>query len=234
MTPITLSDFELLAKERMTTIGYEYVAGGAGDEITRRENRSGVRSPAASTHACSSTSRALDTRLTLAGESFDFPILLAPTAYHRLVHPEGEIASVRGAAAAGATLVASSFATTSIEDMAKAASRPLWFQLYVNTDRGFTRDLVQRAEAAGCSALVVTVDTPVTGLRHRETRAGFVLAAGRRAGQSEESRRGLGGAIVSSPPRARSTARCSIPRSRGRTSSGCAASRACRCRSRAC
>jgi 4-hydroxymandelate oxidase len=71
--------------------------------------------------------------------------------------------------------VASSFATTSIEDMAAAATGPLWFQLYVNKDRGFTRALVQRALASGCRALCVTVDTPVVGTRNRETRAGFAL-----------------------------------------------------------
>src|SRR6266576_635172 len=68
--------------------------------------------------------------------------------------------------------------TTSIEDMTKAAGSPIWFQLYVNKDRGFTRDLVQRAQSAGCRALCVTVDSPVTGLRHRETRSGFALPPG--------------------------------------------------------
>src|SRR5437773_1556292 len=83
-------------------------------------------------------------------------ILLAPTAYHRLIHPEGERATARGAGAAGATLVVSSFATTAVEDIAAAATQPLWFQLYVQRDRGFTRELVGRAEAAGCRALCVT------------------------------------------------------------------------------
>ena len=153
------------------------MSAGAGDEITLRENQSAFDRLRLHPRVLMDVS-ALDTRLTLFGQALEFPILLAPAAYHRLVHAEGEIATVRGAGAAGATLVASSFATTSIEDMAKAARSPLWFQLYVNKDRGFTRDLVQRAESAGCRALCVTVDSPLTGMRHRERRAGFALPPG--------------------------------------------------------
>jgi 4-hydroxymandelate oxidase len=104
-----------------------------------------------------------------------FPILLAPTAYHRLVHPEGELATVKGADAAGATLIASMLATTTVEDMAKVSTRPLWFQTYILKDRGFTRDLAQRAEGAGCKAICVTVDSPVVGVRNRDQRARFSL-----------------------------------------------------------
>jgi 4-hydroxymandelate oxidase len=175
----------------MTHMAYEYVAGGAGDEITLRDNQAAFDRLRFHPRVLVDVS-AIDTRLTLFGQPFDFPILLAPTAYHRLVHPEGEIATVRGAAAAGATLVASSFATTSIEDMASAAKGPLWFQLYVNKDRGFTRDLVQRAESAGCRALCVTVDTPTTGLRHRETRSQFALPPG----VERSNLKGLGTAIA--------------------------------------
>jgi 4-hydroxymandelate oxidase len=161
----------------MSHMAYEYVSAGAGDEITLRENQAAFDRLRLHPRVLVDVS-ALDTRVTLLGQALEFPILLAPTAYHRLVHAEGELATVRGAAAAGATLVASSFATTSIEDMAKAAGSPLWFQLYVNKDRGFTRDLVQRAESAGCRALCVTVDSPLTGLRHRERLAGFALPPG--------------------------------------------------------
>lgn len=177
VAPFTLADFEPLAKRRMTHMAYEYVAGGAGDEITLRENQTAFDRLRLHPRVLVDVS-ALDTRVTLFGQALEFPILLAPTAYHRLVHAEGEIATVRGADAAGATLVASSFATTSIEDMAKAARSPLWFQLYVNKDRGFTRDLVQRAESAGCQAMCVTVDSPLTGMRHRERRARFALPPG--------------------------------------------------------
>ena len=113
----------------------------------------------------------LDTRVTLFGQEHAFPILLAPTASHKLMHPEGELATVRGAAAAGVTMVVSSFANTSLEDISAAAKTPLWFQLYAQTDHGFTRELVQRAESAGYRALCLTVDTPIAGARNREARA---------------------------------------------------------------
>jgi 4-hydroxymandelate oxidase len=191
--PLTLSDFEPLAKARMSHIAYEYVAGGAGDEITLRENQAAFDRLRLLHRVLVDVSR-LDTRVTLFNQTLDFPILLAPTAYHRLVHPEGELGTVRGACAAGAPFVVSTYATTSLEDIAKAAQAykpatgapasaasspaPLWFQLYVNKDRGFTRELVQRAESAGYRALCITVDNPVLGLRHRETRSAFKLPDG--------------------------------------------------------
>jgi 4-hydroxymandelate oxidase len=106
------------------------------------------------------------------------PLLLAPVGSQKLIHREGEIATVRGAAALGITTIIGSFATTTVEDVARAANGPLWFQLYVHPDRGFTRQLVTRAEAAGCRALCLTVDTPVLGARNREARTGFRLPRG--------------------------------------------------------
>ena len=100
-----------------------------------------------------------------------YPILLAPTGGQRRIHPEGELAAVRGAAAANATYVISSSASIRVEDIAKAATGPVWFQLYVQKDRGFTRNLVQAAEDSGCRALCVTVDSPTFGARNREDRA---------------------------------------------------------------
>jgi 4-hydroxymandelate oxidase len=88
-----------------------------------------------------------------------------------LTYPEGELATVRGAGATGTAMVLSSFSTVSLEDVAAAAKTPLWFQLYAQTDHGFTRELVQRAEAGGYRALCLTVDTPVTGARNQEARA---------------------------------------------------------------
>ena len=121
---------------------------------------------------------AVDTRVKLLGEELPFPILLAPTALHKLVHPEGEVATARGAGAAGTIMVLSSHASTSVEAVTAAASSPVWFQMYVLRNRGFTRDLVQRAEAAGCRALCVTADYPVTAVRNRQDRSHFVLPPG--------------------------------------------------------
>jgi 4-hydroxymandelate oxidase len=176
-SPVNLFDYEELARKRLPAMAYEYIAGGAGDEVTLRDNRSRFDAIRLKPRVLRDVS-ALDTSSTLFGQRLEYPILLAPTAYHRITHPEGEIATARGAGAAHATMCVSSFATTSVEDVAKAATGPLWFQLYVQPDRGFTKALVQRAEAAGCRALLVTVDTPVIGTRNRETRVAFRLPPG--------------------------------------------------------
>ena len=124
----SLSDFESRARERISHAAYEYVAGGAADDLTLRANREAYDRISLNPNVLVDVSN-LDTRVTLFGQEVPFPILMAPTAYHRMVHPEGEIATARGAAAAGATLVVSSFATATIEDIAAAAQAPPWFQL---------------------------------------------------------------------------------------------------------
>jgi len=174
---VNLFDYEELARKRLPAMAYEYIAGGAGDEVTLRDNRTHFDAIRLKPRVLRDVSK-LDTSSTLFGQRLEYPILLAPTAYHKVTHPEGEVATARGAGAAQATMCVSSFATTSIEDVARAATGPLWFQLYVQPDRGFTKALVQRAEAAGCRALLVTCDTPVIGVRNRETRAGFRLPPG--------------------------------------------------------
>ncbi len=118
-----------------------------------------------------------NTRLDLFGARFEFPILLAPVAFQKLVHPDGELATVLAASAHKTGMIVSTQASVLLEDVARQAHAPLWFQLYIQPDRGFTRELVQRAQSAGYQALVVTVDAPVNGLRNREQRAGFALPA---------------------------------------------------------
>ncbi len=174
---VNLFDFEALARPRMSAMAWEYISGGAGDEVTLRWNRESFDRLRLRPRILVDVSK-LDTRVKLFGAELPFPILLAPTGYQRLLHPEGELATVKGAGAANAMMIVSTMATTSVEEIAAAATRPLWFQLYVQPDRAFTRDLVQRAEAAGCKALVVTVDTPVVGLRNREMRIKFALPPG--------------------------------------------------------
>lgn len=102
------------------------------------------------------------------------PILLAPVAYQRLAHPDGELAVAQAAAATDTAMIVSTLSSTRLEDIA-ASNAPLWFQLYMQPDRGFTGALVERAEACGCRALVVTVDAPINGVRNREHRAAFRL-----------------------------------------------------------
>jgi 4-hydroxymandelate oxidase len=189
---VNLFDYEELARKRLPAMAYEYIAGGAGDEVTLRDNRTHFDAIRLKPRVLRDVSK-LDTSSTLFGQRLEYPILLAPTAYHKITNPEGEVATARGAGAAHAVMCVSSFATTSIEDVAKAATGPLWFQLYVQPDRGFTKALVQRAEAAGCRALLVTCDTPVIGIRNREVRAGFRLPPG----MERENLKGLTGGASS-------------------------------------
>ncbi len=174
---VDIPDFERVAKERLSPMAWDYISGGAADENTLRWNHEAYARLRLRPRVLVDVSK-LDTRVTLLGRELPFPILLAPTAYQKLFHPDGELAVARGAGTADATLVVSTSATTSLEDVAAAATRPTWFQLYVQPDRGFTRELVQRAEAAKYEALVVTVDTPVLGPRYREIRSNFALPPG--------------------------------------------------------
>ena len=151
--------------------------GGAGDEITLQWNQESFACIRLKPRVLRDVSQ-IDTTVDLFGQKLPHPILLAPTAYHKLVHSEGEIATARGAGAAGAILVVSTFATTSLENVAKEARAPLWFQLYMTPDRAISKDLVQRAEAAGYRAICITVDTPVLGVRTREMRVNFHLPSG--------------------------------------------------------
>src|SRR5690606_22174522 len=109
------------------------------------------------------------------GQQVSMPILVAPTAFQKLAHPDGELATARAAGAAGTVLVLSTFSNTRIEDVMAAASGPVWFQLYIYKDRAATEALVRRVEAAGASALVLTADTPMVGRREADVRNRFAL-----------------------------------------------------------
>lgn len=175
--PVNVAEFEALARARLSPMAYHYIAGGSGDEITLRRNRECLDAIGLKPRVLRDV-RTIDTRLELLGEPLDFPILLAPAGSQRLFHPDGEIEAARGAEAARAIYTVSTVANTSIEDIARAGGARLWFQLYVQSDRGVTRELIRRVEAAGCRALCITVDTPVLGPRDREKRTGFALPEG--------------------------------------------------------
>lgn len=174
---VSVSDLERLARDRMSHMAFEYMAGGAGDEVTLHWNQEALQNLQLRPRVLNDVST-VDTRVTLLGQELPLPILLAPTAYHRLMHPEGELATARAAGRRGTTLIVSSSTTTSIEDIARVATAPLWFQLYLQPERAVTTDVVRRVEAAGCRALCVTVDAPVSGPQNRIRRAGFVLPPG--------------------------------------------------------
>jgi 4-hydroxymandelate oxidase len=167
-----LMQFEPLAKQRLSQMAYDYVRSGGGDEITMRENRLAFERLRLAPNVLTDVSQ-LDTRVSLFGTEFEHPILLAPIAYHRLYHAEGEIATARGASSGGAAFVISSFTTTAIDEIARNTQRPIWFQLYVQRDRAFTKDMVQRAVAQGCKAVCLAVDTPVLGCRYGQLSFGL-------------------------------------------------------------
>jgi 4-hydroxymandelate oxidase len=177
MEPINIYDFEAIAREKLPPMAYDYYASGAHDEITLRENHAAYDRIRLNYRVLKDISQR-DISVTLLGERLSMPLLIAPTAFHRMAHPDGEIATVKAAGAAGTTMILSTLSTTSIEDVMAAAQGPVWFQLYVYKDRAATAALVQRAEAAGCSALVLTVDAQIWGRRERDVRNRFQLPAG--------------------------------------------------------
>jgi 4-hydroxymandelate oxidase len=178
VSPVTIDDWEMLARERLSPMAYDYFRSGADEEHTLRRNRDAYAKYEIWYRTLVDVSApALTTRVL--GASFATPIFVAPTAYHYLAHEEGERASAAGTADAGALFVTSTLATTSLEDVAAIEPQsPKWFQLYVHRDRGFTERLIERAKKAGYRAIAVTVDTPVLGRRVADVRNGFALPPG--------------------------------------------------------
>jgi 4-hydroxymandelate oxidase len=174
---VTVEDYRPVARAAVPPDVWDYYEGGAGDEWTLGEN-----------------SRAFDRWMlrprflrgagwpdpstSVLGAPLSFPLLVAPWAYQRLAHPEGELATARAAAAAGTVMVVSSTTESYLEQVASASAGPKWWQLYIAEDRGFTTAMLERALGAGYGAICWTVDFVVNGLRHRDTRNGFVMPIG--------------------------------------------------------
>ena len=174
---VNLDDYEKAAKGLVDEQAYEYVASGAADETTLRANRTAFDAWELMPRVMRDVSR-IGTQVELFGRVHRTPMLLAPTGYHRLMHAEGEMETVRGANDAECTMVAANFATVAFAEVQAIAKRPQWFQFYVHNDRGFTRELLREVLAAGCEAVCVTVDLPVNATRDREARIGFELPKG--------------------------------------------------------
>ncbi|QTS87399.1 alpha-hydroxy-acid oxidizing protein [Ectopseudomonas khazarica] len=172
-----VGDYQAYARERMSEQAWAYLAGGAADELTLQDNRQAFDRLRLRSRVLQDL-RGGNTRLRLFGQDYEHPIFVAPVAYQKLAHADGELACVLGASALRAGMVVSTQASIELETIAAQAQTPLWFQLYIQPDRDFTAALVRRAEAAGYRALVLTVDAPVSGIRNREQRAGFALPAG--------------------------------------------------------
>lgn len=177
MRAFSIADFEREARLQLDPAVYDFFAGGADDERTLRANEEAFGRIGLLPRVLRGAATR-DAGVTLLGCRSSIPVVLAPTAFHRLAHPGGESATARAAAVARTIMVASMASTVAIEEVA-AAGGCIWFQLYIQPDLGFTESIVRRAEAAGCKALVVTVDSPVFGHRERDLRSGFLdLPAG--------------------------------------------------------
>jgi 4-hydroxymandelate oxidase len=176
--PINLADFEPMARERMDPAAWDYYAGGADDEVSLRENRDAFGRLRLRPRVLRDVSTR-DLSVRALGRELEHPIIVAPTAAHHLGHPDGELASARGAAAAGALFTLSTISGGSLEEVASVApDAPRWFQLYTSTDPEVNRSLMERAAAAGYGAVVVTVDLPIPGNRERDARHSFVVDLG--------------------------------------------------------
>jgi 4-hydroxymandelate oxidase len=175
--PVNLFEFEERARRLVGQMAYDYFASGANDEITLRENRQAFERIVIYPRMLRDVS-GRSTITTAMGQAIQSPIMVAPMAFQKMAHADGELAMARAASDEGTIMVLSTLSTYSIEDVAAASDGNLWFQLYVYKDREITASLVRRAEAAGCKALVLTVDSPILGRREKDVRNGFHLPEG--------------------------------------------------------
>lgn len=169
-----IADLRELARRRVPRAIFEYADRGADEEITIRRNRADLQALELRQRVMVDVSSA-SLSTTLLGELATMPLGIAPTGLAGLFHGDGEIHGARAAHAFGVPFCLSTISICSIEDVRAATSRPFWFQLYVMRDRGFNQELIDRARAAACSALVLTVDLPVQGHRRRDAKNGLSI-----------------------------------------------------------
>lgn len=177
---LTLGMYEAAAKERLPRPVWDFLAGGSGTESMLTAGREALDRIQLRPRCLVDVSRC-DPRTSLLGAELAVPLGIAPMAYHQLTHAEGEVATARAAGEAGVLLTVSMFASRTLEDIAAAASGPLWLQLYWFKRRDLMTDLIRRAESAGYLALVLTVDAPRVAFRPRDAANGFAVPLGIRA-----------------------------------------------------
>lgn len=169
---VNIEDLRRLAQRRLPRSVFDYLDGGAEAELTLAENCRAFRDvtfrprSAVAVGACDLKTRVL-------GHELSFPAMLAPVGYSRLMHPEGEVAAARAAGEAGTGYILSTISAHKLENVKAASQGPVWYQLYLLGGRGAAEGALDRARRAGFSALVITVDTPVAGLRERDPRNGM-------------------------------------------------------------
>jgi isopentenyl diphosphate isomerase/L-lactate dehydrogenase-like FMN-dependent dehydrogenase len=175
--PCNVSDYERLAEEKLDAGAFGYFAGGSGDELTLQENVAGYRRWHLRPRVLTGTDQ-VSTATTVLDTPVSMPLLVAPVAFQRMAHPDGEPGTARAAAAAGTIMVLSTLATSTPADVAAAAPEGnRWYQLYCYRDRGVTTAMMDQAAEAGFEAIVLTVDAPRLGRRERDLRTGFVIPA---------------------------------------------------------
>jgi L-lactate dehydrogenase (cytochrome) len=169
-----VADLRRLARRRLPIGVFEHLDGGAEDERTLRANSAAFEAVTYRPKVLRGIEKA-DPSSTLLGSPVGYPLVLAPTGFTRIFHPEGELAVARAAARAKVPYTLSTMSTWSIEEVREASDGELWFQVYAWRDKGLVKEMVQRAAEAGYRALVLTVDTPVLGRRERDIRRGFTM-----------------------------------------------------------
>jgi L-lactate dehydrogenase (cytochrome) len=169
-----IEDLRQVARRKVPFMFLDYVEAGSYTESTLRANREDLQAIKLRQRVMIDTDKR-DTSTTMLGEKVSVPLALAPIGICGMVHPDGEILAARAAQAAGIPFTLSTMSICSIEQVAAATAKPFWFQLYVMRDRGFMRDLIERAAAAKCSALVLTVDLQILGQRHCDVRNGMTV-----------------------------------------------------------
>jgi len=173
--PITnIEDLRVMARRRVPKALFEYVDGGSYDELTLRANRADLDAIRLRQRVMVDTSTR-DLSTTMLGEKVAMPVAIAPTGLTGLIHGDGEILAARAAEAAGLKFCLSTLSICTIEDVASAVKRPIWYQLYVFKDRGFARAMIERASAVGCTTMFLTVDLPYRGQRHADIKNGLTV-----------------------------------------------------------
>jgi L-lactate dehydrogenase (cytochrome) len=169
-----IEDLHQIARRRLPRALYDYAARGSYDEVTLRANRSDLDAIRLRQRVLVDVSR-ISVATSLLGEKLSMPVAIAPTGMAGLFARDGEVQGARAAQAAGTRLCLSTMSICTIEDVRAATSQPFWYQLYMFKDRGFCREMVERAKAANCSALFVTVDLPMRGQRHMDLKNGLTV-----------------------------------------------------------
>ena len=176
-TPLNLREYGERAKNQLVQMAWDYYSGGSGDELTLAANEAAWRQTCLHYRVLTDIA-SRSTRTQVLGYELSMPVLAAPTAFQKLAHPDGEIATTKATTSAGTAMILSSLSTVDVEDVMKVAEGPVFFQLYMYKDRNVSRDLIRRVEAAGCKAIILTVDAPLLGNRERDERNKFELPKG--------------------------------------------------------